>query len=415
MLRLNIRGRILLQILLVVVLIAAINNVRVPTEVTAAPVQGCDSSKAQPKNCNTTTTTTIFGATTTTTQAAPQSTVPSGVTPGAGGNGGGQGNGGGPPTTTTVTTTTVVDSTTTTEPAPSTTEPAPTTTRAPRVTTAPAPIPQPTSNNLVDLQIDRTNREPYVVTINSLNGVSGSSIFEASVSSRMTQVAADLGYVSVRITALDATRAPVQSLQQVTQIRMGGLPVDGVVAISDDEVIWKSIPRLTSLSLTADQQVGYFVDANSSVVILTKKSGSLGIRKQRPPLSIQQWATQMTPGSATRLQVDGQIGEDPVLLSTVDSGIACQVSDVGVLSAIESGLCSVSAVQGGGSMYMSAVAETRVAEVSLLSQIRDTVVEYRTSLSMLTLVILLVMFLLWQFAQTVVQIRQALRTDPDSL
>lgn len=66
-------------------------------------------------------------------------------------------------------------------------------------------------------------------------------------------------------------------------------------------------------------------------------------------------------------------------------------------------------------MYMSAVAETRIAKVSLISQIRETVVEYRTSLSMLTLAILLTVFLMWQFVQTIIQVRLALRTNPDSL
>ncbi len=66
-------------------------------------------------------------------------------------------------------------------------------------------------------------------------------------------------------------------------------------------------------------------------------------------------------------------------------------------------------------MYMSAVAETRIAKVSLISQIRETVVKYRTSLTMLTLVILLTVFLMWQFVQTIFQVRLALRTNPDSL
>ena len=66
-------------------------------------------------------------------------------------------------------------------------------------------------------------------------------------------------------------------------------------------------------------------------------------------------------------------------------------------------------------MYMSAVAETRIAKVSLISQIRETVVKYRTSLSMLTLAILLTVFLMWQFVQTIIQVRLALRTNPDSL
>jgi len=231
----------------------------------------------------------------------------------------------------------------------------------------------------------------------------------------MTQLAADLGYVSVRIAALDPIGSSARFIPQITRIQLGELPADGVVAISDDEIVWEAIPQLKSLSLTADQQVGYFVDESGAVVILTTKAGALGIRKQRPVLSIQQWATQMTPGSATRLEVDGQIGEDPVLLSVEDSGEACQVSDAGVLSANESGWCSVTAVQGGGSMYMSAVAETRIAKVSLISQIRETVVEYRTSLSMLTLAILLTVFLMWQFVQTIIQVRLALRTNPDSL
>ena len=290
---------------------------------------------------------------------------------------------------------------------------APTTTVAP--TTTSVTRPQPIENNFVDLQIDRSSGEPYVVTVSSLIGGTGKPNVEVNVSSRMTQLAADLGYVSVRIAAMDPIGSSARFVPQITRIQLGELPADGVVAISDDEIVWEAIPRLKSMSLTADQQVGYFVDESGAVVILTTKAGALGIRKQRPVLSIQQWAAQMTPGSATRIEVDGRIGEDPVLLSVSNSGEVCQVSDAGVLSANESGWCSVTAVQGGGSMYMSAVAETRIAKVSLISQIRETVVKYRTSLTMLTLVILLTVFLMWQFVQTIFQVRLALRTNPDSL
>jgi hypothetical protein len=248
-----------------------------------------------------------------------------------------------------------------------------------------------------------------------MDGSGINSNLEVSVSSRMTQLAADLGYVSVNVVSLDATLAPAQSLKRVTQIRMGALPTDGVVAISDDEIIWRPITRLRSLSLPTGQDVGYYVDTNGLVVILTSKAGSLGIRKQRTSLSIQQWANQMTPGSATRLQIGGLSGEDPVRISVLGSETVCKVSGAGVLSAIESGTCAVSAVQGGGSMFMSAIAETKIAEVNLLNQLRETVIKYNTSLSMVALIVLLTMFLIWQFIQTVVQVRLALRTDPGAL
>ena len=187
------------------------------------------------------------------------------------------------------------------------------------------------------------------------------------------------------------------------------------MATSSDEITWAAIPRLSSKSLAPGQQFGYLIDLDGSVAVLTKTTGAFGIRQKRPSLNIDQWVDQMTPGSATRLQFDGEIGEDPVKLIVGDTGAVCHVSNVGVLRALEAGSCYVTATQGGGSMYMSAVAETRVIEVSLLGQIRNAVVEYRTSFSMLLLVILLALFLVWQFIQTVIQIRIALRTDPSTL
>ena len=318
----------------------------------------------------------------------------------------------------------------------------------PSVTTVLAPDVNASS----DLRIEGSDGGSYSVTVTYSLNDDGQPEAKLLVSKRMTKIAADLGFITVRLEATEPARetserstqitrvrflvplidvgkiAPadenrwdaISSLkstvfEQATEIRFGSLPVDGVVAMSADEVVWDEMPRLGSKSLAANQQFGYFVDSDGAVTVLTKTTGSFGLRQKRESLRIEQWSAQMTPGSATRLKIEGDIGEDPVKVIVGDSGSVCQVSDVGVLSAVGSGFCYVTAVQGGGSMYMSSVAETRVTEVSLLGQIRNAVVEYRTSFSMLLLVILLALFLVWQFIQTVIQIRIALRTDPSTL
>ena len=318
----------------------------------------------------------------------------------------------------------------------------------PTVTT----IPEAVVNASSELRIKGSDGGSYLVTIIYSLNENGQPEAELRVSERMTELAADLGFVTVRLVPLaladisstQTTKttgvrflvplidigktAPAHEIEwdsvtslnsttfgQVNVIRFGELPINGVVAMSSDEIVWDEMPRLSSKSLAADQQFGYFLDSAGAVTVLTKTTGSFGLRQRRENLSIKQWSDQMTPGSATRLQIEGDIGEDEVKIIVGDTGSVCQVSEFGVLSAVSSGFCYVSAVQGGGSMYMSAVSETRIAEVGLLKRIQNEVIEYRTSISMLLLVILLALFLLWQFIQTAKQIRIALRTDPNTI
>ena len=314
-------------------------------------------------------------------------------------------------------------------------------------------VPQPTVDLSSDLQVERSDGGSYSVTVIYSLNQDGLPEAELKIGDRMTKVAADLGFVTVRLVAvarsqdfvsrstqivrvsylvpsagniaalsadefLEATKSRKSNsptFTHATEIRFNALPINGIVATSSDEIFWDALPRLSSKSLAADQQFGYFIDSDGSVVVLTKTTGAFGIRQKRPTLNIERWADQVTPGSATRLQFAGEIGEDPVKVIVGDSGSVCQISNVGVLSAVGSGLCYVTAVQGGGSMYMSSVTETQVTEVSLLGQLQGAIVEYRTSVSMLILVILLSLFLIWQLIQTVLQIRLALRTDPSAL
>ena len=540
--RQRILWRILLQAMVAGLLFVAINNVRVPEEVTAAPADPCIvSGQSSQRPCDTTTSSVAVTTTTapvgeptsstssvvTTTTVAPgnsggqgnsggsgtttTTTLPDGTTTtttqpgnsgGQGNSGGGQGNPGGTTTTTTTTSTTtttttppitvpptvdtlpptssvpavvetvptsstvpaVVEETTTTsiipvvvETIPTTSEPivvrrSTSTTGLPQVEASVTTVFEPSANNFSELRIEGSDGEPYLVTVVYSLNEGGQPEAELRVSDRMTKIAADLGFVTVRLVAVSPAQDSVERTTEITkvrflvplievgeiastkenlwdsvthlkskvferatEIRFGLLPANGIVAMSSDEIVWDELPRLVSKSLSADQQVGYFVDSDAAVTILTKRTGSFGIRQKRESLSIEQWSAQMTPGSATKLQIEGDVGEDQIEIIVGDSGSVCQVSSVGILTAVGSGVCYVTAIQGGGSMYMSSVAETRMTEVSLLGQIRDVVVEYHTSLSMLALVILLALILLWQFFQTVMQIRMALRTDPGTL
>jgi hypothetical protein len=347
----------------------------------------------------------------------------------------------------------VVEETTTTSSVPAVVETVPTTLAPPRtVKPSVTTIPESGVDASSELRIERSDGGSYSVTVIYSLNENGQPEAELKISERMTKTAADLGFVTVRLVPLALPEVPSNqstkstgvrflvplidigktapahenewdsvstfkstTFGQANVIRFGELPINGVVAMSSDEIMWDEMPRLSSQSLAADQQFGYFVDSTGAVTVLTKTTGSFGLRQRRESLGIQHWSDQMTPGSASRLQIEGGTGEDEVKIVVGDTGSVCQVSDVGVLSAVGSGFCYVTAVQGGGSMYMSAVSETRVTEVSLLRQIQNAVVKYHTSVSMLLLVILLALFLVWQFVLTAIQIRLALRTDPSTI
>lgn len=266
-----------------------------------------------------------------------------------------------------------------------------------------------------ELRIGGESTSPYLVSATPPANLSERIELDLTLASRVSQQAIDLGYVSVRLDATDSAGNPVEEFSRPVQVRLQRLPGDGVVAMSSDEFEWQSIARLAAPYLANGQTAGYFVDADGSVVVLTTKTGLVGIRKQRSALAIDDLWAEMTPGSATKLSVTGQIGDDRVILTVSGSGSACLVSNTGVVRAVSGGVCKISAVQGGGSMYMSASAPVATTSVSFIDKLQETVIRYRTSIAMVLLVIFLVAFLLWQMGQTVVDVRRALHTDPEAL
>lgn len=294
-------------------------------------------------------------------------------------------------------------------------EPSSTTTVRPQqapVTTVAAT--QTTTNNATVLRVDRTDESSILITAGTFSDGGDPLDLSLRLASAVDQTAIDLGYVSVQV-ALNDILASEAAFGVPVSVRLPSLPSDGVVATSADDVMWQRIPLLSSRELGYGQTLGYFIDSDRSVIVLTTRPVTVGIRKQRPQLEILGVRPTVTPRSANKLDVAGQAGESPIILTVNGSEGSCAVSRSGVFMALDGGECRISAVQGGGTMYMSAESDSVVSLIQNVEVVRSAITRYRTSVMMVLLMVGLGIFLLWQVTQTFVDVRRALRTDPEKL
>jgi len=178
------------------------------------------------------------------------------------------------------------------------------------------------------------------------------------MSDRIQQSTVDEGYITIEVTATMRSGTDVTRLDAPISIMLPAPPLDGVLAYSRDGITWTLIPQLLVATLPEGQEDGYFVEADGSIVLLTRHLTGFGIRKPQAPLELSVAEIDIVSGSVSRATATGGTSEDPIRFDTVSDPSVCRVSDSGLIYGLSAGTCTVYASRGGGSIYMNTNSST---------------------------------------------------------
>ena len=179
------------------------------------------------------------------------------------------------------------------------------------------------------------------------------------MNNRSHQAIIDEGYMTISVTATLRSGGNVTSLDAPIEILLPIIPpADGVVAYSQDDVIWTRIPQLAERALPENMQDGYFIEADGSVTIFTRHLTGFGIRKPQAPLELSVVEIELVSGSVSRAVAVGGTSEDPIRYQTISDSTVCNVSESGLIYGVSAGVCTVYATRGGGSIYLNTVSLT---------------------------------------------------------
>ena len=178
-------------------------------------------------------------------------------------------------------------------------------------------------------------------------------VWDMSMNSRSQQETIDEGYVTINVKATSRSGSNITSLDAPIQILLPKPPTDGVLAYSQDDIIWTLIPQLTEPVLPEDMQDGYFIEADGTVTLFTRHLTGFGIRKPQTPLELSVIKIEIVSGSVSRAVAVGGISEDPIRYQTISDLSVCKVTDSGLIYGVSAGICTVFATRGGGSIYLN--------------------------------------------------------------
>jgi len=211
----------------------------------------------------------------------------------------------------------------------------------------------------VPLTIGPTDAAPIIVAVvvppeaNTEN-----LVWNMMMSDRVQQSTVNEGYITIEVTATMQSGSDVTRLDAPIGIMLPAPPLDGVLAYSRDGITWTLIPQLLVPTLPENQEDGYFVEDDGSVMLLTRHLTGFGIRKPQAPLELSVAKIDIISGSVSRAVATGGTSEDPIRYETVSDPSVCRVSDSGLIYGLSAGTCTVYASRGGGSIYMNTSSST---------------------------------------------------------
>jgi hypothetical protein len=173
-----------------------------------------------------------------------------------------------------------------------------------------------------------------VIPAGAVNTATTFTLAPSSSTSEVTD-----GYLVVKVSA-KAGVATVTNFLAPIQINLPTGAPDGVLAWSTDGNVWFQLTKLTSLSLPANLQDGYFVNANGTISILTRHFTLFGWRKPQSALSVSASSTTVQLGLTSTISASGGTGTGALKYATNTASL-CSVSDAGVVTALAAGTCQI--------------------------------------------------------------------------
>lgn len=236
----------------------------------------------------------------------------------------------------------------------------------------------PTHNNIeyVSVLVAALDPEPnkarLVKLLISPGATSASAVFLISSFSSDEDTAA--GYFVVRVKAISADGSTIAKLKKSMEINIPPGAADGVPSWSIDGKSWIKLLKLDSEILPPDIQVGYFVEKDSRIAILTTELNLLGFRKNQAPLGITAPINFLSPGTDIQFSQSGGSGTGEVRFYTRTLD-ACTITPSGKLIGLREGKCIIAATKDASGIYSNAISSAItifVQRESSVSQVNES-------------------------------------------
>lgn len=187
--------------------------------------------------------------------------------------------------------------------------------------------------------------------------ISTDAVFLISALSSDEESAA--GYFAARITAVTSLGSSIRKFKKVVEINIPAGAKDSSPYWSYDEVSWYRLQKLDSEALPTNLHVGYFVEPDGRIAILTDYLMYFGNRKAQTNLSIVSPVAKLTLGATATLKSSGGSGTGELVFKSATESI-CSITKVGVVTALSEGQCLLTAVKKASGAFVE-VRSNRVA------------------------------------------------------
>jgi hypothetical protein len=211
----------------------------------------------------------------------------------------------------------------------------------------------PTAKTVITFQLPATTATDNQLVELTVPPKSTSSDTNWSVKSTVTAAAITSGYATLQIVATAiSTGADVTKFAIPLELHIARAATDGIPAYSlDDGLTWTELAQLTSNSLPANLNEGYFVNTDGSMTLFTRHLTLFGIRKPTPVVEISTTTNQLELGDTSFLIISGGAGSGNIRFQTSTPKV-CAVSPTGFIVGLAAGNCFVTATKYASEIFI---------------------------------------------------------------
>ena len=195
----------------------------------------------------------------------------------------------------------------------------------------------------------------------------------ATISSaiRITPLATDAsvkaGIVNMRVEIFDANGKLFPLLLVPIKIHFKNVLGDMQVATSNDSLRWTGIPLLKDRTLPPDQADGYYINVEGTVDVITNHLTMFSMKKSVTNQIVTKSSKPLvTHYQKAKLSSTGSNGTSEVYFESTTPYI-CSVDRRGNITPLQSGTCTMNAVQDSDGVYFNSSSESVSVKVSYLN------------------------------------------------
>ena len=214
-------------------------------------------------------------------------------------------------------------------------------------------IAKPKERTIVAASIQTTNKETLPISVAVPPNATTKNL-TISISPVVTASEATSGFITIKILASDDNGTPITQFQEPLIVNLGKVAAGGHPSFSPDGFIWTPIQLLLGDTLSDGLQQGYYIDADGSTIILTRHLTYFGVKLVQAPLILSGISGELSVRARLLISVTGGSG-DGILGFRTSTPDLCSISDLGQLTAINAGVCSLFASKAASGIYADAI------------------------------------------------------------